>query len=115
MAGGCAAEDYDFQEFKSIVDVNVNGTFLFAKAAGKHMIDEKIKGNIIMVSSMSASIVNKPQKQSAYNAVCILYPSLGSFMPFELPPADVVFPGPSPKPPLPISRVPSRLNGASTA
>jgi sorbose reductase len=47
--------------------VNVNGTFLFARAAGKHMIDLKIKGNIIMVTSMSGSIVNRPQKQSAYN------------------------------------------------
>lgn len=114
MADGSAAEDYDFQEFKNMLDVNVNGTFLFARAAGKHMIDEKIKGNIIMVSSMSGSIVNKPQKQSAYNAVCIFCPFLESFIPFKLPPADIVSPGPSPKPPSPISHVPSRLSGAST-
>ncbi|KAK5071375.1 hypothetical protein LTR70_010598 [Exophiala xenobiotica] len=67
LAGGAPAEDYDFNEFKTMLDVNVNGTFLFARAAGRHMIDQKIKGSIIMVSSMSGSIVNKPQKQSAYN------------------------------------------------
>jgi len=66
-AGGSAAEDYDFKEWQKLLDVNVNGTFLFARAAGKHMIEEGIKGNIIMVSSMSGSIVNRPQKQSAYN------------------------------------------------
>ncbi len=69
-AGGSAAEDYDFKEWQKLLDVNVNGTFLFARAAGKHMIEEGIKGNIIMVSSMSGSIVNRPQKQSAYNVVC---------------------------------------------
>ncbi|KAJ9493902.1 hypothetical protein H2202_010569 [Exophiala xenobiotica] len=67
LAGGSAAEDYDFKEWQKILDVNVNGTFLFARVAGKHMIEQGIKGNIIMVSSMSGSIVNRPQKQSAYN------------------------------------------------
>jgi len=67
IAGGSPAEDYDLDDWKKILDVNVNGTFLFAQAAGKHMIDNKIKGTIIMVSSMSGAIVNRPQKQSAYN------------------------------------------------
>ena len=69
ITGGEAAEDYDFGDWKGMLDVNVNGTFLFAKEAGKHMIEQKIKGSIIMVSSMSGVIVNCPQKQSAYNAV----------------------------------------------
>jgi sorbose reductase len=51
------------------MDVNVNGSFLFAREVGKYMIDEGIKGSIIMVASMSGVIVNRPQKQSAYNAV----------------------------------------------
>jgi len=70
VAGGAAAEEYDFKDWQKILDVNVNGTFLFARAAGKHMIEQKIPGSIIMIGSMSGSIVNKPQKQSAYNAVC---------------------------------------------
>ena len=36
------------------------------------MIENSIKGNILMVSSMSGSIVNRPQKQAAYNAVLLL-------------------------------------------
>jgi hypothetical protein len=51
------------------MDVNVNGSFLFAREVGKYMIDEGIKGSIIMVASMSGVIINRPQKQSAYNAV----------------------------------------------
>lgn len=51
-----------------MIDVNLTGTFLFAKAAGKWWIDNKVQGRILIVSSMSGSIVNRPQKQSAYNA-----------------------------------------------
>jgi len=69
ITGGTAAEDYEFDDWKKMLEVNINGSFLFAQAAGKHMIDNKIKGNIIFVSSMSGSIVNRPQKQSAYNVV----------------------------------------------
>ena len=69
ITGGVPAEDYDFNDWKGMLDVNVNGTFLFAKQAGQHMIEKHIKGSIIMVSSMSGVIVNRPQKQSAYNTV----------------------------------------------
>lgn len=74
ITGGSPAETYDLDDWKQMLDVNVNGTFMFAQAAGKHMIDNKIKGSIILVSSMSGSIVNRPQKQSAYNVVCLLMP-----------------------------------------
>ncbi|KAI5270460.1 NAD(P)-binding protein [Aureobasidium subglaciale] len=67
ITGGTAAEDYGYEDWKGMLDVNVNGTFLFAKEAGGHMIERGIKGSIIMVSSMSGTIVNRPQKQSAYN------------------------------------------------
>jgi sorbose reductase len=69
ITGGEAAEDYDFESWRKMMDVNVNGSFLFAREVGKYMIDEGIKGSIIMVASMSGVIVNRPQKQSAYNAV----------------------------------------------
>lgn len=69
ITGGAPAEDYPFDQWKQMLDVNVNGTFLFARSAGKHMIENSIRGSIIMVSSMSGRIVNRPQKQSAYNSV----------------------------------------------
>jgi len=69
ITGGYAAEEYPFEEWKKMLDVNLNGTFLMAREAGKHMIENKIKGCILMVSSMSGRIVNRPQKQAAYNTV----------------------------------------------
>jgi sorbose reductase len=68
ITGGAPAEDYPFQDFKRMIDVNLTGTFLFSRTAGKWWIDNKVEGKILIVSSMSGSIVNRPQKQSAYNA-----------------------------------------------
>jgi sorbose reductase len=68
ITGGAPAEDYPYEDFKRMIDVNLTGTFLFSKTAGKWWIDNKVKGSILIVSSMSGSIVNRPQKQSAYNA-----------------------------------------------
>ncbi|KAJ4319184.1 hypothetical protein N0V94_004057 [Neodidymelliopsis sp. IMI 364377] len=45
ITGGAPAEDYPYEDFKRMIDVNLTGTFLFARTAGKW-----------------------PQKQSAYNA-----------------------------------------------
>jgi NAD(P)-dependent dehydrogenase (short-subunit alcohol dehydrogenase family) len=52
-----------------MLDTNLNGSFLFAREAGKYWIDNKMKGNLILVSSMSSIICVRPQKQAAYNAV----------------------------------------------
>ncbi|KAF2648040.1 NAD(P)-binding protein [Lophiostoma macrostomum CBS 122681] len=68
ITGGSPAEDYPFEDFKKMISVNLNGTFLFARAAGKWMIENEVKGKMLMISSMSGSIVNRPQKQAAYNA-----------------------------------------------
>ena len=51
-----------------MMDINVDGTWLFAREAGKHMIQNQIKGSITLVASMSATICVRPQKQAAYNA-----------------------------------------------
>lgn len=69
ITGGSPAEEYPFEDFKTMISVNLNGTFLFARTAGKWMIDNGVKGKMLFVSSMSGSIVNRPQKQAAYNAV----------------------------------------------
>lgn len=69
-AGICswsAAEDMEFDEWKKVLDVNLNGVFLYCKWVGKEMIKQK-SGSIINVSSMSAYIVNVPQEQCHYNA-----------------------------------------------
>lgn len=62
------AENYAYDRWKKIIDINLNGSFLFAKEAGKYWVENEIKGNLILVSSMSAKICVRPQKQAAYNA-----------------------------------------------
>ncbi|PMD39219.1 short-chain dehydrogenase/reductase-like protein SDR [Hyaloscypha variabilis F] len=62
------AENYEYSRWLKMFDINVNGSFLFAKQAGKHWIDNSMKGNLILVSSMSSIICVRPQKQAAYNA-----------------------------------------------
>lgn len=63
------AEKYPYDRWKKMLDINLNGSFLFAKEAGKYWIEEKMRGNLILVSSMSGLICVRPQKQAAYNAV----------------------------------------------
>lgn len=64
------AEDYAFHRWKKMIDINLNGSFLFAREAGKYWLSANLKGNLILVSSMSSKICVRPQKQAAYNAVC---------------------------------------------
>jgi NAD(P)-dependent dehydrogenase (short-subunit alcohol dehydrogenase family) len=60
------AEDMEYDTWKKVLDVNLNGVFLYCKWVGKEMIKQKA-GSIINVSSMSAYIVNVPKKQCHYN------------------------------------------------
>jgi NAD(P)-dependent dehydrogenase (short-subunit alcohol dehydrogenase family) len=62
-----AAEEMGFSTWKKLIDVNLNGVFLCCKWVGREMIKRK-SGSIINISSMSAYIVNVPQKQCHYNA-----------------------------------------------
>lgn len=62
------AENYDFARWRKMLDINLDGTWLFARAAGQHMLAHHIRGSIILIASMSATICVRPQKQAAYNA-----------------------------------------------
>lgn len=46
--------DIDEEEYDLIMDVNAKGTFFMTKAMANYMIDKKIKGHILNVSSSSA-------------------------------------------------------------
>ena len=61
-----SAEEYPADRWRKIMDVNVNGLFFSAQAAARGMIERR-SGSIILIASMSGMIVNRPQKQSAYN------------------------------------------------
>lgn len=50
------------------MNINVIGNFLVAQAVGRHMIQAGHGGSVIFIASMSGTVVNYPQEQSAYNA-----------------------------------------------
>jgi sorbose reductase len=60
------AEEYPADQWRKIMDVNVNGLFFSAQAAAHGMIKRR-SGSIVLIASMSGMIVNRPQKQAAYN------------------------------------------------
>jgi len=62
-----AAEDMPYDVWRTVMDINVDGVFLCAQAAGRVMLEQG-SGSIINIGSMSGRIVNIPQLQTNYNA-----------------------------------------------
>lgn len=60
------AEDMTWAEWRRVMDINLDAVFRVAQQAGRIMIRQK-GGAIVNTSSMSAHIVNIPQRQVAYN------------------------------------------------
>lgn len=54
-------------EWRLIMDVNVNGVFWCSRALGRHMVAAG-RGSIVNLGSMSGLIVNRPQAAAAYIA-----------------------------------------------
>jgi len=70
-AGICIHKDTleaSIEEWRQVIDVNLTGEYIVARAVGRSMIGTKVKGSIINMASMSGSIVNIPQWQASYNA-----------------------------------------------
>jgi len=62
------AEELTPEEFRRVLDVNLNGVFYVAQAAAKEFMRAGTGGAIVNTASMSGSIVNIPQRQASYNA-----------------------------------------------
>jgi NAD(P)-dependent dehydrogenase (short-subunit alcohol dehydrogenase family) len=62
-----AAEDVTEEDWRRVVDVNLNGLFFCCQAAGRHFMSHG-GGRIVNIASMSGFIVNTPQPQASYNA-----------------------------------------------
>lgn len=60
-------ENDTLETWSRVINVNLNGTFLTAQAAGKVMLKQG-GGSIICTASMSAHITNVPQKECSYAA-----------------------------------------------
>lgn len=67
IASHYAAEDYTVEQWSDIMRVNLDGAFWTAQAAGR-IFKQQGFGNLIFTASVSAILVNVPQKQAAYNA-----------------------------------------------
>jgi NAD(P)-dependent dehydrogenase (short-subunit alcohol dehydrogenase family) len=67
IARNTPAEATSNEEWRDILDVNLNGVFWCCRAVGSRML-ARGSGVIVNLASMSGSIVNKPQPQAAYNA-----------------------------------------------
>jgi len=55
------------EEWRLVMDVNINGTFWAARAFGRHMLERRA-GNIVNIGSMSGLIINRPQCAASYMA-----------------------------------------------
>ncbi|KAJ5797344.1 Short-chain dehydrogenase/reductase SDR [Penicillium pulvis] len=67
IVSSIAAEDYTDQQWREIMQVNLDGAFFSVQAAAR-IFKEQGRGNVIFTASVSATLVNVPQKQAAYNA-----------------------------------------------
>ncbi|KAJ5135950.1 oxidoreductase [Penicillium atrosanguineum] len=67
IVSSVAAEDYTPSQWSEIIKVNLDGAFYSAQAAAR-IFKQQGYGNVIFTASVSATLVNVPQKQAAYNA-----------------------------------------------
>jgi NAD(P)-dependent dehydrogenase (short-subunit alcohol dehydrogenase family) len=56
------------EDWQQVLDINLNGTFYATQSFARRLIAQKRTGSAILVSSMSAQIVNVPQFQASYHA-----------------------------------------------
>lgn len=62
-----SALDVTDEEWRLVMDVNVNGTFWASRAFGRHMVERRT-GSIVNLGSMSGIIINRPQYAASYMA-----------------------------------------------
>ena len=62
-----AAEDEPIDDFRQVVDVNLNGLFLLSQLAGRHMIERR-SGTIVNLASVLGQVASAPIKQASYCA-----------------------------------------------
>jgi NAD(P)-dependent dehydrogenase (short-subunit alcohol dehydrogenase family) len=61
------AEDEPYDQFQSVMDVNVNGLFLCSQLAGRQMLAQR-SGSIVNVASILGLVASTPIKQASYCA-----------------------------------------------
>ena len=66
IANAIAAEQMPFEQWRHLMDVNLNGVFLSCQAEARAMLPRK-RGSIVNIASMSGVIVNRGLLQAHYN------------------------------------------------
>jgi sorbose reductase len=56
------------EDWQRVLDINLNGTFYATQSFARRLLDAGRPGSAILVSSMSAQVVNVPQFQASYHA-----------------------------------------------
>jgi D-arabinitol 2-dehydrogenase len=59
-----SAIDYPVERMRKLWAVNIDGTYMFAIAVAKHLMERKAPGSMVFIGSMSGAIVNVPQTQA---------------------------------------------------
>ncbi|PBP26811.1 D-arabinitol 2-dehydrogenase [Diplocarpon rosae] len=83
------AINYPIDRVRKLWGVNVDGTYLFAIAVAKHLMERQAPGSMVFIGSMSGSIVNVPQPQAPYNAAKAAVRHLASSLAVEWAPANI--------------------------
>lgn len=75
---------YDPEQFRKVMDVNVNGAFFTCQAGAREMLERGIQGSIIITASMSGSVINKDMHWVPYTTSKGATLQLGRAMACEL-------------------------------
>ncbi|KAL1800093.1 hypothetical protein ACET3X_000435 [Alternaria dauci] len=68
ISGESDACDYPIMTFRKILDINVSGTFLIARAVANELHATSLPGSIVLFASISGHISNHGINTAAYNA-----------------------------------------------
>lgn len=83
------AEDMPDEQWKKVMEVNVDGVFYSCQAEGNAMIRNGEGGSIVNIASMSATIANRDLYQAHYNASKAAVKHLGRSLGWEWAPKGV--------------------------
>lgn len=88
IVNAAQAEDMSAEQWKKVMEVNVDGIFFSCQAEGKAMIRNG-GGSIVNIASMSATIANRDLYQAHYNSSKAAVKHLGKSLGWEWAPKGV--------------------------
>ncbi|MBC7725593.1 MAG: SDR family oxidoreductase [Burkholderiaceae bacterium] len=71
------------EEWARVVNINLTGTFFATQSFARPLIGAGATASAVLISSMSARVVNVPQRQTSYNATKAAVDQLGASLAVE--------------------------------